>query len=89
MAKLLWRSLIIFHKRYCSKHEGLQLNNSILYIGSLDESCNSYSRYRTLGAMGNRVTGIDTDPFIYGGVFEKFLLMIPSTGLSSISWQNS
>jgi len=29
-------------------------------------------RYKTLQAMGNKLTGIDTGPFIYGGIFSKF-----------------
>jgi len=48
------------------------LGKSILYIGSLNENSNSFGRYKTLQAMGNEVTGIDTDPYIYGGLFEKF-----------------
>jgi len=48
------------------------LKKSILYIGSLNEYSNSYGRYKTLKSMGNDVTPIDTDPYIYGGLFEKF-----------------
>ncbi|KAA9036402.1 glycosyltransferase [Ginsengibacter hankyongi] len=45
---------------------------TILYIGSLNESGNSFGRYKTLKAMGNEVTGIDTDAYVYGGLFDKF-----------------
>lgn len=48
------------------------MKKTILYIGSLNEYSNSFGRYKTLKAMGHEVTGIDTDPFIYGNLFEKF-----------------
>lgn len=48
------------------------MGKSILYIGSLNEYSNSYGRFKTLRAMGNAMTGIDIDPYIYGGLFEKF-----------------
>lgn len=47
-------------------------NLSILYIGSLNPSSNSFRRYKTLENMGYSMIGINTDEYIYKGSFIKF-----------------
>lgn len=39
--------------------------NSILYIGSLNESSNSYRRFKTYEQIVKKTIGFDIDPFIY------------------------
>ncbi len=46
--------------------------NSILYIGSLDPSSNSYMRFKTLQNKGYNVHGLDVDPHIFGTIWMRF-----------------
>lgn len=43
----------------------------ILYVGSLNKESNSYRRFKTLAGLGVETQGIDTDMFIYNGIFVK------------------
>ena len=47
-------------------------NFSILYLGSLSPESNSLRRLNALKDLGNRVEAIDTDPYIYDGLFKLF-----------------
>jgi len=46
--------------------------HSILYIGSLDPSSNSFMRFKTLQRMGFNVHGLDVDPYIFGTIWVRF-----------------
>ena len=48
------------------------MKSTILYIGSLNIHSNAYRRFSALKSMGNIVTGVDIDSFIYKGAFIKF-----------------
>ena len=52
--------------------EGIVRKLVILYIGSLDETSNSYRRFKSLQALGHDVMGINIEPFIYGNMFTRF-----------------
>lgn len=43
----------------------------ILYIGSLDDSGNSFKRFNTLRKMGYQLEGIDVDNYIFGSVWMR------------------
>ncbi len=44
----------------------------ILYVGSLDQGCNSYMRYKALKKLGGTTKGIDIEPYIFDTIFLKF-----------------
>ncbi|MEO6669110.1 MAG: glycosyltransferase [Ferruginibacter sp.] len=52
--------------------EGIAGKLGIVYIGSLDETSNSYRRFKSLEKLGHELTGIDIDPFVYRGIFTRF-----------------
>lgn len=49
----------------------MNLEKKILYVGSLNESSNSYRRLLALQRLGHEVIAIDSDQYIYQSIFYK------------------